>query len=86
MVSKQSIADLRKSAESYVARLMREAGGVAALDSNASYAATDSTSASFATYAELRADRWAQRQTVRRVLHGTPLVSASFGTPSTAAV
>lgn len=71
MVSKQSIADLRKSAESYVARLMREAGGVAALDSNASYAATDSTSVSFATYAELRADRWQQRQIVRQLLRGT---------------
>lgn len=71
MVSKQSIADLRKSAESYVARLMREVGGVAALDSNASYAATDSTSVSFATYAELRADRWQQRQIVRQLLRGT---------------
>lgn len=49
-------------------------GGVAALDSNASYAATfdvAADSADFATYAKLRADRWAQRRTVRRVLRGT---------------
>lgn len=53
-------------------------GGEAALDSIdsiASYAATSYDSVAgasdFATYAQLRCDRWAQRRTVRRVLRGT---------------
>lgn len=71
-------------ARSFVHSLMQDKpfhpGGAAALDSMASYAAkhgavNNRQSTDINGYNALRADRWRQRQTMRRVLHGTRVAS-----------